>query len=39
MSEYDMPKEFKCIWQKDLNCGITSLIDKQIRTEKLFLVR
>lgn len=39
MSEYDMPKEFKCIWQKDLNCGITSLVDKQIRTEKLFVVR
>lgn len=40
ISEYDMPKPFKCIWQKDLKTSLGSGVNKnsdKVRVEKLFI--
>lgn len=43
VSEYDMPNDFKCIWEKDYNCLMysdkKSNDDKNKRTEKLFIYK
>jgi len=39
ISEYSMPPEFTCIWQKELKTSLGSGINKdsdKVRTEKLF---
>lgn len=41
ISEYDMPNEFKCIWQKkvkvSLDCNRQANDEKNLRVEKLFI--
>ena len=34
ISEYWMPEDFDCIWEKEVKCNIN--IDKNLRTERLF---
>ena len=39
ISEYDMPKDFKCIWVKETKIGLDSnRIKLDSRTEKLFII-
>lgn len=39
ISEYDMPKDFKCIWAKETKISLDSnRIKSDFRTEKLFIV-
>lgn len=41
ISEYDMPNEFKCIWQKkvkvNFDCNRQANDEKNLRIEKLFI--
>lgn len=42
VSEYNMPPDFTCIWQKDIKVRIdwhTDINPARVRTEKLFIVR
>lgn len=38
VSEYDMPKDFICIWKKNLSVGVSTK-QKREATEKLFLLK
>ena len=39
VSEYDMPKEFTCIWQKKIKCMVDKNSDNRTeRIEKLWLL-
>ena len=40
VSEYSMPDDFECIWEKDVKCHIDSKrINGTTKTEKLFIVK
>ena len=39
VSEYSMPKDFTCIWEKDVNTTLDSRGNDKPRTEKLFIVK
>ena len=43
VSEYNMPEDFKCVWEKDYKCLIYSKKEandsKNNRTEKLFICK
>lgn len=39
ISEYSMPKDFTCIWEKDVNTMLDSKGNGKPRTEKLFIVK
>lgn len=39
ISEYSMPKDFTCIWEKDVNTMLDSKGKGKPRTEKLFIVK
>lgn len=39
ISEYSMPEDFTCIWEKDVNTMLDSKGNGKPRTEKLFIVK
>ena len=39
VSEYSMPKDFTCIWKKEVNTMLDSKGNGKPRTEKLFIVK
>ena len=36
VSEYNMPEDFKCVWQKDVCSSLTSDTGSKKNVEKLF---
>lgn len=38
ISEYYMPEDFRCIWSREIQCGISNNIGTKRRTEKLFTI-